>query len=58
MTRSLKRVVVALGLVLLIVAATATMATAKPVTVSPIEQLGADIAFDVNLSEPAGQVVR
>jgi len=55
MTRSLKRGVVALGLVLLIVAATATVAAARPVTVSPIEQLGADIAFDVNLSEPAGQ---
>ena len=55
MNRSLKRVVVMLGLVLLIVAATATAAAANPVTVSPIEQLGANIAFDANLSEPAGQ---
>ena len=55
MTRSLKRVVVTLGLVLLIVAATATAVAASPVAVSPIEQLGADIAFDANLSEPAGQ---
>ncbi len=55
MYRSLKRVVVMLGLVLLIVAATATAVAAKPVTVSPIEQLGAAIAFDANLSEPAGQ---
>ena len=46
MTRSLKRVVVTLGLVLLIVAATATAVAASPVAVSPMEQLGAEIAFD------------
>ena len=55
MNRALKRVVVTLGLALLIVAATATAVAAGPVAVSPIEQLGADIAFDANLSEPAGQ---
>ena len=55
MIRSFNRVVVTLGLVLLIVAATAAAAAAKPVAVSPIEQLGAAIAFDANLSEPAGQ---
>lgn len=52
---SFNRVVVTLGLVLLIVAATTATAAAKPVAVSPIEQLGAAIAFDANLSEPAGQ---
>ena len=55
MTPSVKRVVFMFGLALLIVGATAAVATAGPVAVSPIEQLGADIAFDANLSEPAGQ---
>jgi cytochrome c peroxidase len=55
MTRSLTRVVLTLGLALLVAAATATAVAAKPVAVSPIEQLGANIAFDANLSEPAGQ---
>ena len=55
MIRSLKRVVVTLGLVLLIVAATAAAGAAKPAPLSTIERLGAAIAFDADLSEPAGQ---
>ena len=55
MIRSFKRIVITLGLVLLIVAATAAAAAAKPVSLSPMEQLGAAIVFDDNLSEPAGQ---
>jgi cytochrome c peroxidase len=55
MPRSATRGAVLLVLTLLIFTLVASSASAKPPRVTLIEQLGAAIAFDENLSEPAGQ---
>jgi len=55
MSRSLTRFAVALAIALLIMVIAATTAVARPAKVTRIERLGAAIAFDANLSEPAGQ---
>ena len=55
MSHSVTRTAVLLLVALLLITATASTAAAKRRPVSPIEQLGAAIAFDANLSEPAGQ---
>jgi len=55
MSRSLTRGAVLLAMVLLIVAVAAAPATAKPARVTTIEELGAAVCFDTNLSNPIGQ---
>ena len=55
MSRPVTRWAVALAVALLLIAVTASTAAAKRQSVSNIERLGAAIAFDANLSEPAGQ---
>jgi cytochrome c peroxidase len=55
MSRPVTRAFVILVLALFLLGLVAAAASAKPVKVSPIERLGAAIAFDANLSEPAGQ---
>jgi cytochrome c peroxidase len=55
MTPTAARGAVLLALTLLILALVAAPASAKPPRVTLIEKLGAAIAFDENLSEPAGQ---
>ncbi len=55
MSRNVTRTAVLLLVALLLIAATASTAAAKRQTASPIELLGAAIAFDANLSDPVGQ---
>jgi cytochrome c peroxidase len=58
MLRSFKRLAAILGIVLLVVAIAATTATAKPAKdkwQNQVIELGAEIYFDANLSDPDGQ---